>query len=145
MDNRQEPDDEPSSQTTVEHQQIRSAWVEFLSDRLASWREWRFARRGARRAMDCRQRLIGQASGMGEREFYEAFVREYSGLDIPAARTVLRRAEASFAAWPNERDLIFRDIVQFLAISEYLASHPKRSGTTANMTIVISRIIPKNL
>ena len=70
---------------------------------------------------------------------------ERNALEASAARGILQRAEASFAAWPNDRDLIFRDVVQYLVISEYLASHPERGGTTVNMTRIIAQIIPGQL
>jgi hypothetical protein len=119
--------------------------MKFLADCLAVWSEWRFARQAARKALDCRRLLQDAHPNLRGRDFYEAFVCAYAGVGSAAALTILRRAEASFASWPNERELEFRDLVQYLAVSDFLRSHPKRSGTIANMVRVISNIVPTGL
>jgi len=77
--------------------------------------------------------------------YMKRFVCEYSELEIAVARGVLRCVEASLADWTSEKDLVFRDVVQYVVIVEYLALHPKRSGTTANMVQVLLDIIPGQL
>lgn len=47
-------------------------------------------------------------------------------------------ADDRFTAWPNERDLIFRDIVQYLVITEYLLSNSKRIGTASNIARIFA-------
>jgi hypothetical protein len=79
------------------------------------------------------------------RELYEIFVCERNALGAAAAQALIERAESSFAAWPIERDLIFRDVAQYLIISEYLESHPAAIGTSINMARVISGLIPSAL
>jgi hypothetical protein len=111
----------------------------------AALRELRFARKAGRMALDHYQRLRITRPELSGRTLYEVFVRERNALGVSDARAILQRAEASFAAWPNDRDLIFRDVVQYLVISEYLVSHPKRSGTATNMTRTISRLISGKL
>jgi hypothetical protein len=60
-------------------------------------------------------------------------------------RMTLRHAESSIAMWPIERDLVFRDAVQYVVLSEYLDTHPKRVGTATNMIGIIAKEIPKQL
>jgi hypothetical protein len=112
---------------------------------MAAWRELRFAKKAARLALARYHRLRAERPELNGQALYQAFVCERNAIDESAARAILQRAEASFAAWPNDRDLIFRDVVQYLAISEYLASHPERGGTTVNMTRIIAQIIPGQL
>jgi hypothetical protein len=141
-----EPDAEDASRSAVRPPRtLRDRWTEFTTNRRAAWQELRFAQEAGQRALACFLRLQSNEAALSGRSLYEAFVCEYGKTDSAAARTTLRRAEASFAAWPNERDLIFRDVVQYMVILEYLTTHPKRSGTTANMTGVLSKIIPVQL
>jgi hypothetical protein len=115
----------------------------FVLERLAAWREWRFAKQAGFAALALFRRLRAQRPELAGRALYEAFVCQRNGIETSAARAILRLADDSFAAWPNERDLIFRDVVQYLVISEYLLSNSKRVGTTSNMARVVARIIPK--
>jgi hypothetical protein len=112
---------------------------------VASWREFRFAKKAGLLALNRLQRLRIEKPELTRQALYEAFVCQHNAIEASAARGILQRAEASFATWPNDRDLIFRDVVQYLAISEYLALYPSRGGTTVNMVRIISKIIPGNL
>lgn len=146
MDEFRGPDDDAVSESVARPSRtIRERWSEFVADRWAAWHELRYAKRTSQRALACHQRLQSLSPELSGRALYEAFVCEFSGVETAAARTILRRAEDSFAAWPNDRDLIFRDVVQYVAILEYLASHPKRGGTTANMMSAISNTISDRL
>ena len=117
----------------------------FLFGRLTAWREWRYAKRSGQTALDLYRRLRAEQPELSGKELYEAFVCRRNGIGPSDARTILLRAETSFAAWPNERDLIFRDVVEYLVISEYLVSNPDRAGTTIYMTHVLAQMIPKEL
>jgi len=112
---------------------------------VASWREFRFAKKTGLLALNRFQRLRMEKPELTGHALYNTFVCERNAIEPSAAREILQRAEASFAAWPNDRDLVFRDVVQYLAISEYLALYPKRGGTTVNMVRIITKIIPGNL
>src|ERR1700704_2381027 len=101
---------------------LRERWTQFFAERSAAWRELRYAHQAGRRALDCYQQLQTNRPALCGGTLYEAFVCDYSAVDIAAARAILRRAEASFSSWPNERELIFRDVVQYVAILDYLAS-----------------------
>jgi len=114
----------------------------FAMEYVAVWREWQFAKHAGQAALASFQSLRAKRPDLAGRALYEAFVCERNGIEASAARAILRHAEDSFAAWPNERDLVLRDVVQYLVISEYLVSNPKRVGTAINMSRVISRLIP---
>ena len=118
---------------------------QYTSPLVAAWRELRFAKKAGRRALAHYHRLRTDRPELIGQALYLAFVRERNAIDESAARAILRRAEASFAAWPNDRDLNFRDVVQYLVISEYLSSHPERGGTTVNMTRIIAQVVPGQL
>jgi len=79
------------------------------------------------------------------RQRYEFVVSEYTGGDAVTVRRVIRRAEESFAAWPVERDLIFRDIVQYLAATECLEDNASDSGIRTRVGAVVCDLISENL
>jgi hypothetical protein len=116
--------------------------VSFVVRRVPGWREWWFARQAGRAALVLYQRIRSERPELTPRALYEAFVCQRNGIAESAAKSILRHAEDSFATWPRGRDLILRDVVQYLVISEYLLSNPERVGTTINMTRVVGKIIP---
>jgi hypothetical protein len=75
---------------------------------------------------------------------YERIVSRRSGLDVQAVAGILRRAEQSFCEWPSERDLKYRDVVQYMVIEEYLRSYGA-IGTHTNLAKVVAYVIPDNL
>ena len=54
-------------------------------------------------------------------------------------------AEESFADWPVERELRFRDVVHYLIFDEYMRAGQARAGTKTNMGEVVTRIIPEEI
>jgi hypothetical protein len=111
----------------------------------AAWRQLRYARKAARRALARYQGLRTARPELAGRSLYEAFVCDRNAIEPSAARVILQRAEASFATWPTDRDLKFMDVLKYLVISEYLVSHPKRGGTSINMARIIEQVIPREL
>ena len=49
-------------------------------------------------------------------ERYACVIAKRSGADPCTVRKIMRRAEESFATWPVERPLNFRDVVQYVAV-----------------------------
>jgi hypothetical protein len=117
--------------------------LRYASERVAAWRELRSAKKAGRQELTRYQRLRAARPELTGRALYEAFVRERNTLGASAAQALLQRAEASFAAWPADHDLIFRNVVQYLVISEYLMSHPERHSTATNMARIIADVIPR--
>ena len=141
-----EPEDNDAAEKMDDSGRV-SPWRIFSAPAqlVAAWRELRFAKKDGHLALGLYQRLRVQRPELAGRALYEAFVCQRNAIGPSAAQVILQRAEASFAVWPNDRGLIFRDVVQYLVISEYLASHPKRGGTTINMARTISRLISERL
>ena len=80
----------------------------FATGQVAAWNQRRFAGKGAQQAVQLYQRLRAEQPGLQAENLYAAFVCRRNGVDDPAARVVLKRAAESFAAWPNQRPLIFQ-------------------------------------
>jgi hypothetical protein len=68
------------------------------------------------------------------------------GYDAEWAHALVRQAEAGVSWWPHDRDRTFRDVVHYLAVSEYLDRKPaERSGTHVVFREIIDKLIPADL
>lgn len=75
-----------------------------------------------------------------------ARVVEYSiGCDSTVARSIVLEADRSFAQWPTERDVTFRDVVVFLLLNQLLPADSKTLGVQANVTAIVAKAIPLRL
>jgi hypothetical protein len=99
----------------------------------------------------CRDCLALYRQGEAQRanttaaERYAHVIASRTGADANGVNTILRRAEESFAAWPNDRPLNFRDVVQYLAVTERLGDTLSESGVRAHVAEIVARLIPENL
>jgi hypothetical protein len=76
---------------------------------------------------------------------YEAVVARRLGPESTNAREIVQRAEESFADWPVERSLTFRDVVHYVVFEEYLRTFSARDGARTRMGAMVARIIPKEI
>jgi hypothetical protein len=83
------------------------------------------------------------ASTMGER--YAFVVAERTGTDHNGVKAIMRHVEDSFAVWPHERPVKFRDVVQYLAVTECLEEATSESGVRAEVAAVVAKLIAANL
>jgi hypothetical protein len=65
--------------------------------------------------------------------------------DPDSADALLDQAEESYASWPTPRTLTFCDVVHFIAVSEFLASHGETPWIQADMRREVQSLIPRNL
>ena len=79
------------------------------------------------------------------RERYEWVVARRTGSNPAGVRAVLKHAEDSFANWPIERPLNFRDVVQYLAITECMSANPSVGGVRARVEDKVAGLIPADL
>ena len=112
---------------------------------LGGWRERRLARRTSVESLRLYRELEAARPELPAIVRYEEVVARRTGLDGDGVRRVLKRAEDSFAAWPVERPLKFRDVVQYLVIHECLNAEPSIVGTRTRLTTIIAEVIPKDL
>ena len=78
-------------------------------------------------------------------DLYERVVARQGELGGRTAESVVRQATASFAAWPVERRVSFRDVVHCVVFDSYIKSHSGCTGTHSNLRTVVELIIPKAL
>lgn len=108
--------------------------------------ERRFARRTARGLLDIHAELRAADPLLTGPALYAAIVRRHApGMDEAAASELLLRVLESFCDWPSGRELRLRDLVQYLAIRDYLAAHRESVGTRTNMARIIARLVPAEL
>jgi hypothetical protein len=109
-------------------------------------RERQSVRRTSRRCLELYRQFEVEKPASSPRERYEQVVARYLGAsDAKTVRVTLRRAEESFASWPVERDLNFRDVVQYLAATEYYRDNPTESGIRARVSSVVAEAVPEGL
>lgn len=76
---------------------------------------------------------------------YEQVVARRGHLGDRTPEAILLHATESFATWPAERPLKFRDVVHFLAFDDYLRAHSASHGTLSDMRRMVERVIPEML
>lgn len=78
-------------------------------------------------------------------EQYRAVLARQPGLDPGAIEQVIRGAEDSFAIWPVERPLRFRDVVQYLIVVDCLKANPAAHGVRSRLTTIIAEEVPDEI
>jgi len=82
-------------------------------------------------------------------ERYARFIELRSGATPSTVLTVMRRAAESFADWPNERPLNFRDVVQYLAVTDCLKIDIAVAGVRSRIVDfvidIVGQVIPRDL
>ena len=121
-----------------------SSWREFLGG-LFPWRERRFARNISRELLKLYWIVSASHPGLRGRDLYRKIIIARTRVDPASAESLLDQAEESFAAWPTRRALRFSDVVHFVAVSEYLASHGNSPWVHANMGREVASLIPDKL
>ena len=114
----------------------RALWIVF-----EQWHAWRVSRRMLalyKAVRKERPHFCGPA-------LYERVVARRGGSDGRTPAAIVRCAAESFTTWPVARHLRFRDVVQFLAFDEFVASHRGCIGTQSGFRRVINLVIPEAL
>jgi hypothetical protein len=110
----------------------------------AATSERHYARRASEQLLDLFRRERHEHPDLSGRALYEAVAaRRLGAKPRISAAEVVRRAEESFADWPAERTVRFRDVVHYLIFDEYLHAGKAREATKTNMGAVVARVIPE--
>lgn len=131
--------------TLVAMQTRSGSWIDLVSmGVLRTWRERTYARETSRRALQVyRQVAEKQPELLGVQRYREVVARQ-TGLDDTGVRRILNGAEHSFAAWPKERPLRFRDVVQYLVISKCLSEQPSEILGRSRLAAIVEAEIPEH-
>ena len=112
---------------------------------LLAWRERRFAAECAHTLMKIHDDLSSRYPELQGEVLYRRVVAAHLGGDHVAVDAVLRFAHQSFAIWPTERALNFRDVVHYLAVSQFMAEHGHARWVYADMKRIVNAVVPANL
>jgi hypothetical protein len=95
------------------------------------------------------RRIEREKPGASSLERYARVIEVQSGADPDTVQTILRRTEESFATWPVERPLNFRDIVQYVAVTGGLKTDIAVTGVRSHFVDfvfdIVADVIPANL
>jgi len=130
----------------------KSSWLEDTLRPLnfvATMRERRQIRRFCDESLMLYRQVEAQMPQASQTERYGRFIELRSGVTPGHVPTVLRRAAESFADWPNERPLNFRDVVQYLAVTDCLKIDIAVAGVRSRMVDfvidIVGHVIPRDL
>ena len=122
-----------------------SAVQDFLAPLVSGWQERVQAANTSREMLRLHQRISAANPGLSGPDLYREIVRARHGSDAAGADEVLQHARDSFATWPVERALTFRDVVNYVAIADYLAAHESALWTQRNLGYYVGAWIPSEL
>ncbi len=122
----------------------RAGWRRWISS-LIPGQERRFARRISRELTLQYWTITASYPELRGRDLYRQIVAARRLIDLETADCLIKRAESSFASWPVQRDLRFRDVVHFIAVSEYLAAHGESSWIHANVGHEVAMHVPRDM
>jgi hypothetical protein len=130
----------------------KGSWLEDAVGSLnfvAAMRERRQIRRFCDDSLRLYRQIEAQMPQASRTERYARFIELSSGVTAATVLTVMRRAEESFADWPNERPLNFRDVVQYLAVTDCLKIDIAVAGVRSRMVDfvidIVGQVIPRDL
>jgi hypothetical protein len=112
---------------------------------LVARRERSVARKQCVVLLDICRELQDEDPALEGEHLYERVVARRLSCDEVKAREIVRAADQSFAQWPHERDVIFRDVVNFLIVNYIMLSHVRALGTQVDMVVIVNATIPEGL
>lgn len=112
---------------------------------IANWIERRFALRASTDLLALYRKVREAKPELAGRQLYEAIAAQRLGSRGGEAATVVRRADESFAQWPRDRDVCFRDVAHLLIFDEYTRSNGNRAETRTMIGHAVARVIPAEL
>ena len=89
--------------------------------------------------------MLARHAGLRGRDLYRQIVIARKRVDPDSADALLGQAEESYAMWPTPRALTFRDVVHFIAVSEFLGSHDDTPWIHENVRHEVETLIPHHL
>ena len=130
----------------VQAEASRGSWLDRVAaDILRTWRERVTARQISRESLRIYHEVEGSLPQLIGVNRYREIIARQTGLDASGVREILERAESSFARWPVERPLKFRDVVQYIVAARCLNVDTTALGIRSRLTSIIAEEIPGEL
>lgn len=102
-------------------------------------------RRACSHSLKLYRQIAAEMPQASKMELYAQVVKRRGEHDDAAVREILRHAEESFAQWPVDRDLTFRDLVAYLAVTDCMRANPGSKGVRSEVIGVVADAIPAEL
>jgi hypothetical protein len=122
----------------------RRPWFSSISWLLA-WEQRRSAARCCRQMLALHAQVGAEYPGFTGLALYRLIVAARLGASVQAADTVLLHAEQSYSIWPVDRELRFRDVVHYLAVTEFAAEHGDLPWLAETTKAIVNEVIPHGL
>lgn len=153
MDDMEIPGNEPQQiqpKSNWLHDTLRGFnFVAVMREFVAVMRERNQIRRICERLLGLYRQVEFDMPQASPTERYARVIEQSLGADPSTVRKILRRTAESFAAWPVERPLIFRDVVQYIAVTDGLKIDIAVDGVRSRIVDVVlavaAEVIPGNL
>ncbi len=110
---------------------------------LAGMRERRQIRRICVESLSLYRQVKAELPQASHTELYAHVIQRRSGATAYAVQRFMRRAEESFATWPVDRPLNFRDIVQYIAVTDCLKTDIAVDGVRSQVVETALDIVPQ--
>ncbi len=108
-------------------------------------REWWQVQRVSRVMLGRFRGIVRLQPGLERIEVYRLLVQEHVGCDGYTANRILRGAAQSFAVWPEERDLQLRDVIHYVAVTEFLHQRSRPAGMRSDVQALVNAVVPEYL
>jgi len=126
--------------------QVPGHWLgRWLRRLFVGWIEDRQARRTSQELLRLYAKAKADYPDKSGVPLYRQILFDRLGGSVVAADAVLVRAEESFASWPTQRPLKFRDVAHCLAVMEFLESNRGVRWTRKDFRQRVASYIPENL
>ena len=142
----------PNGHGELDGDAVKSSWLQDTLRPLnfiATMRERRQIRRFCDESLKLYRQVETQMPRASQSERYARFIELSSGATPATVLTVMRRAQESFADWPNERPLNFQDVVQYLAVTDCLKIDIAVAGVRSRIVDfvidIVGHAIPRDL
>ena len=112
---------------------------------LLAWEQRRSAVRCCREMLALHAKACAAHPGLSGMALYRLIVAARLGVMAASADTVLLQAEQSYSIWPVDRALRFREIVHYLAVTEFAEKYGTLPWLAADTTRIVNEVIPSEL
>lgn len=112
---------------------------------LSRWREKRFALACCREMLQLHDAIARHRPDLRGEALYRHVLAQRLGSDGPAVEKMIQGATESYASWPVERALTFRDIVRFVAVSEFIGLHRDTPWVHDGLKHLVDDAVPSRL
>jgi hypothetical protein len=114
-------------------------------NRMVAQREQTLARTCCAEMLNVLKQIQAQEPALQSEALYTRAITRRLACDTAQAREIVRMADVSFAQWPEERDVRYRDVVKYLIVHEILGRDAKSMGAQSDIDRIVRDSIPQEL